>query len=230
MTSDGVARMDQQQQQQQDEAVNDFDKTIESLIDQLRWGSIVITTPEFQADINQQSVFGIITQIHALLKHLYDVRGARDNVEIPVEFFNFPPEGALADQAGAPGGPAQGKKQRRRRADEIEYIDQGSNPDLFTKHVLDMCYQQNVASFRKVTAIRSLRESLAAELTAVIPDEIAEYNALCPPPKPAISAPVAMASSVSTPVPPPSSTSPSSPSTTPASVVATAAQRPCGSS
>lgn len=62
--------------------------------------------------------------------------------------------------------------------DVFEYIDQGKNPNLYTKHCLEKALGKNEQIKGKIDAFKRFKAMLILELTDVFPKEMANYRAL----------------------------------------------------
>jgi mediator of RNA polymerase II transcription subunit 10 len=58
----------------------------------------------------------------------------------------------------------------------LNFIDEGRNPDEFTKHLLNGCVQQNQASKGKVDSFKALRKNLLEQVEEVFPAETEAYR------------------------------------------------------
>lgn len=62
--------------------------------------------------------------------------------------------------------------------DVIRFIDEGRNPDEFTKDLINNCIQRNQATKGKVDAFKMLRKNLLEEIEDAYPEETEAYRAL----------------------------------------------------
>ncbi|MCO5602025.1 hypothetical protein L7F22_056152 [Adiantum nelumboides] len=62
--------------------------------------------------------------------------------------------------------------------DVIRLVDDGKNPDEFTKDLLNNCIQRNQATKGKVDAFKALRKHLLEEVEEAYPEETEAYRAL----------------------------------------------------
>ncbi|KAI5057365.1 hypothetical protein GOP47_0027380 [Adiantum capillus-veneris] len=62
--------------------------------------------------------------------------------------------------------------------DVIRLVDEGKNPDEFTKELLNNCIQRNQATKGKVDAFKALRKHLLEEVEEAYPEETEAYRAL----------------------------------------------------
>ncbi|XP_032813417.1 mediator of RNA polymerase II transcription subunit 10 [Petromyzon marinus] len=60
----------------------------------------------------------------------------------------------------------------------FEYIDQGKNPQLYTKECLERALAKNEQVKGKIDAMKKFRSQLIAELSRVFPEEMNKYKAL----------------------------------------------------
>uniref|UniRef100_UPI00358E1195 mediator of RNA polymerase II transcription subunit 10 n=1 Tax=Myxine glutinosa TaxID=7769 RepID=UPI00358E1195 len=60
----------------------------------------------------------------------------------------------------------------------FEYIDQGKNPQLYTKECLERAMGKNEQVKGKIDTLVKFRGQLLSELTKVFPDEMAKYKAI----------------------------------------------------
>ncbi|ONK58842.1 uncharacterized protein A4U43_C08F300 [Asparagus officinalis] len=58
----------------------------------------------------------------------------------------------------------------------LNLIDDGKNPDEFTKDVLNSCIAKNQITKGKTDAFKSLRKHLLEELEQTFPDEVEAYR------------------------------------------------------
>nr|XP_024388927.1 mediator of RNA polymerase II transcription subunit 10b-like isoform X2 [Physcomitrium patens] len=58
----------------------------------------------------------------------------------------------------------------------LNFIDEGRNPDEYTKHLLNGCIQQNQASKGKVDSFKALRKHLLEQVEEVFPAETEAYR------------------------------------------------------
>ncbi|XP_057477678.1 mediator of RNA polymerase II transcription subunit 10b-like isoform X2 [Actinidia eriantha] len=58
-------------------------------------------------------------------------------------------------------------------------IDDGKNPDEFTRDVLNGCIAKNQTTKGKADAFKSLRNHLLEELEHAFPDEVESYREIC---------------------------------------------------
>jgi mediator of RNA polymerase II transcription subunit 10 len=58
------------------------------------------------------------------------------------------------------------------------FIDEGRNPDEYTRNLLNSCVQCNQVSRGKVDAFKALRKHLLEEAEDAFPDEIEAYRAM----------------------------------------------------
>jgi hypothetical protein len=58
------------------------------------------------------------------------------------------------------------------------FIDEGRNPDEYTRNLLNSCVQHNQVSRGKVDAFKALRKHLLEEAEDAFPDEIEAYRAI----------------------------------------------------
>ncbi|KAI8491184.1 PREDICTED: mediator of RNA polymerase II transcription subunit 10-like [Branchiostoma belcheri] len=59
----------------------------------------------------------------------------------------------------------------------FEYIDQGRNPQLYTKDCMEKSLAKNEQVKGKIDALKKFRSQLMLELDKVFPEEIAKYKA-----------------------------------------------------
>lgn len=62
--------------------------------------------------------------------------------------------------------------------DVIRLVDEGKNPDEFTKDLINNCIQRNQATKGKVEAFKALRKHLLEEIEDAYPEETEAYRAL----------------------------------------------------
>lgn len=62
--------------------------------------------------------------------------------------------------------------------DVIRLVDEGKNPDEFTKDLINNCIQRNQATKGKVDAFKALRKHLLEEIEDAYPEETEAYRAL----------------------------------------------------
>ncbi|KAH7435758.1 hypothetical protein KP509_06G078500 [Ceratopteris richardii] len=62
--------------------------------------------------------------------------------------------------------------------DVIRLVDEGKNPDEFTKDLFNSCIQRNQATKGKVDAFKALRKHLLEEVEEAYPEETEAYRAL----------------------------------------------------
>ncbi|KAL4234131.1 Mediator of RNA polymerase II transcription subunit 10 [Mactra antiquata] len=60
----------------------------------------------------------------------------------------------------------------------FEYIDQGKNPNLYTKHCLEKALGKNEQVKGKIDAFKKFKALLVLELSDVFPKEMANYRAM----------------------------------------------------
>lgn len=60
----------------------------------------------------------------------------------------------------------------------FDYIDQGRNPQLYTKDCMEKALGKNEQVKGKIDAYRKFRALLLVELTKVFPNEMAKYRAV----------------------------------------------------
>ncbi|XP_078458224.1 mediator of RNA polymerase II transcription subunit 10 isoform X2 [Lampetra planeri] len=60
----------------------------------------------------------------------------------------------------------------------FEYIDQGKNPQLYTKECLERALAKNEQVKGKIDAMKKFRSQLIAELSRVFPEEMNKYKAI----------------------------------------------------
>lgn len=60
----------------------------------------------------------------------------------------------------------------------FDYIDQGKNPQLFTKDCMEKALAKNEAVKGKIDALKKFKTNLIAELSKVFPNEMAKYRQL----------------------------------------------------
>lgn len=60
----------------------------------------------------------------------------------------------------------------------FSYIDEGRNPQLYTKDCMEKAMNKNEAVKGKIDAFRRFRAHLLVELTNVFPTEMAKYRAI----------------------------------------------------
>jgi len=60
----------------------------------------------------------------------------------------------------------------------FDYIDQGRNPQLFTKDCMEKALAKNEETKGKIDAYRRFKAVLLVELTKVFPNEMAKYRAV----------------------------------------------------
>uniref|UniRef100_A0A0C9QLS1 Mediator of RNA polymerase II transcription subunit 10 n=1 Tax=Wollemia nobilis TaxID=56998 RepID=A0A0C9QLS1_9CONI len=60
----------------------------------------------------------------------------------------------------------------------VKLIDEGKNPDEFTKEIINKCIQRNQTTKGKSEAFKNLRKQLLEELEQTFPDEIEAYREL----------------------------------------------------
>lgn len=60
----------------------------------------------------------------------------------------------------------------------FEYIDQGKNPQLYTKDCMERALHKNELVKGKIDAYKRFKDLLLEELTPVFPSEMAKYRAL----------------------------------------------------
>eukprot|EP01102_Stenamoeba_stenopodia_P013558 TRINITY_DN4418_c0_g1_i1.p1 TRINITY_DN4418_c0_g1~~TRINITY_DN4418_c0_g1_i1.p1 ORF type:complete len:156 (-),score=33.59 TRINITY_DN4418_c0_g1_i1:54-458(-) len=58
----------------------------------------------------------------------------------------------------------------------LKFIDEGRNPDLYTKQSLELCTSKNAITRGKFDAIKSLRDGLEEEIKKVMPKTWEEYE------------------------------------------------------
>jgi mediator of RNA polymerase II transcription subunit 10 len=58
----------------------------------------------------------------------------------------------------------------------VRFIDDGRNPDEFTKDLLNSCVQRNQATKGKVDAFKALRKNLLEEIEDAFPEETEAYR------------------------------------------------------
>jgi len=72
---------------------------------------------------------------------------------------------------------------RERYSDDIElplgilpHLDEGRNPDHFTKEILENCVEKSNKTRGKLYSLKVLKDSLASELKEIFPEESGEYE------------------------------------------------------
>ncbi|XP_014206342.1 mediator of RNA polymerase II transcription subunit 10 [Copidosoma floridanum] len=60
----------------------------------------------------------------------------------------------------------------------FDYIDQGKNPQLYTKDCMDKALTQNEQVKGKIDAYRKFKANMLVELNRVFPNELAKYRAI----------------------------------------------------
>ncbi|ELU05881.1 hypothetical protein CAPTEDRAFT_225426 [Capitella teleta] len=60
----------------------------------------------------------------------------------------------------------------------FEYIDQGKNPQLYTKDCMEKALAKNEAVKGKIDVLKKFKAMLTVELSRVFPNEMAKYRAL----------------------------------------------------
>lgn len=60
----------------------------------------------------------------------------------------------------------------------IRFIDDGKNPDEFTKDIINKCIQRNQTTKGKSEAFKNLRKQLLEELEQEYPEEVEVYREL----------------------------------------------------
>eukprot|EP00897_Mesotaenium_endlicherianum_P000725 jgi/Mesen1/10653/ME000009S10447 len=60
----------------------------------------------------------------------------------------------------------------------FQFVDNGQNPDQYTREFLEGCIARNEATRGKVVAFRSLRKHLLEEIDAVFPEQADAYRSL----------------------------------------------------
>jgi len=60
----------------------------------------------------------------------------------------------------------------------LPHLDEGHNPDLFTKDILEQCVQKSDKTRGKLYSLKVLRDALANELKEIFPSESGEYEHL----------------------------------------------------
>ncbi|XP_064393720.1 mediator of RNA polymerase II transcription subunit 10-like [Halichondria panicea] len=60
----------------------------------------------------------------------------------------------------------------------LEYVDEGRNPELFTRHQLERTLSDHIGIQKKVQAYKDFREQLIRQLEPVFPEEIQAYVAV----------------------------------------------------
>jgi mediator of RNA polymerase II transcription subunit 10 len=60
----------------------------------------------------------------------------------------------------------------------VSFIDEGRNPDEYTRNLLNSCVQRNQVSRGKVDAFKALRKHLLEEAEDAFPDEIEAYRGI----------------------------------------------------
>lgn len=58
----------------------------------------------------------------------------------------------------------------------FEYIDNGKNPQLYTKHCLEKAVAKNELVKGKINMYKKFRQELLLQLSKVYPDQISEYT------------------------------------------------------
>lgn len=58
----------------------------------------------------------------------------------------------------------------------VNFIDDGKNPDEFTRDVLNSCIAKNQITKGKTDAFKSMRKYLLEELEQAFPDEVENYR------------------------------------------------------
>jgi mediator of RNA polymerase II transcription subunit 10 len=62
--------------------------------------------------------------------------------------------------------------------DILNYIDEGKNPDLFTKDILEKCIKANESVKGKIEALEKFRQALEKEIRTTFPEHYAAYAKL----------------------------------------------------
>ena len=62
--------------------------------------------------------------------------------------------------------------------DVFEYVDQGKNPQLYTRDCMEKALEKNESVKGKIDAFRKFKGLLMVELCKVFPDEMAKYRHL----------------------------------------------------
>lgn len=62
--------------------------------------------------------------------------------------------------------------------DVVRFVDEGRNPDEFTKDLINNCIQRNQATKGKVDAFKTIRKHLLEEIEDAYPEETEAYRAL----------------------------------------------------
>jgi mediator of RNA polymerase II transcription subunit 10 len=62
--------------------------------------------------------------------------------------------------------------------DVLDLIDQGRNPDLYSKEALEKCIKMNEVSKGKIDALEKFRTALETEVDSAFPEYSAEYKRL----------------------------------------------------
>lgn len=61
---------------------------------------------------------------------------------------------------------------------DFSYIDQGRNPQLYTKDCIEKALTKNEQVKGKIDAYRKFKANMLVELTRVFPHELAKYRAI----------------------------------------------------
>lgn len=61
---------------------------------------------------------------------------------------------------------------------DFSYIDQGRNPQLYTKDCIEKALTKNEQVKGKIDAYRKFKANMLVELTRVFPQELAKYRAI----------------------------------------------------
>jgi len=57
----------------------------------------------------------------------------------------------------------------------LDYIDKGSNPELYTHDLFEQCIEKNEATKGKIEAFETFRNALVEEISSTFPNEYKEY-------------------------------------------------------
>jgi len=60
----------------------------------------------------------------------------------------------------------------------LDYIDKGSNPELYTHDLLEQCIEKNEATKGKIEAFETFRNALAEEISTTFPVAYNEYRTI----------------------------------------------------
>jgi len=60
----------------------------------------------------------------------------------------------------------------------LDYIDKGSNPELYTHDLLEQCIEKNEATKGKIEAFETFRNALAEEVSTTFPVAYNEYRTI----------------------------------------------------